>query len=77
MLENYPNFTPSICPICGQANQCAMEIEKTTGIAQGPCWCVAQDFSADLLAKVPPNAQHQACICAQCVISAKNTATAA
>jgi Cysteine-rich CWC len=53
-----------------------MEIEKTTGIAQGPCWCVAQDFSADLLAKVPPSAQHQACICDQCVISAKNTATA-
>ncbi len=56
----------SLCPLCGQANQCAMDIEKTTGIAQGPCWCVGMDFSADLLAKVPVAAQNQACICANC-----------
>ncbi len=64
----------SVCPLCGNDNQCAMEIEKATGIAQGRCWCVGMGFSADLLAKVPRASQNQACIC---VICAKNAATAA
>ncbi len=64
----------SVCPLCGKNNQCAIEIEKATGIAQGRCWCVGIDFSADLLAKVPDAAQSQACICATC---AKNPATGA
>lgn len=64
----------SACPLCHKDNLCAMEVEKATGIAQGRCWCVGMDFSADLLAKVPRTAQKQACICALC---AKNAATAA
>jgi Cysteine-rich CWC len=73
MLENSKPFPPSLCPICGQANQCAMEIEKATGIARGPCWCVGMDFSADLLAKVPAAVQNQACICAACARQAAET----
>jgi Cysteine-rich CWC len=66
MLEASSQIDPSRCPLCGQTNQCAMEIEKATGIAQEACWCVGMDFSANVLAKVPPTAQNQACICASC-----------
>jgi hypothetical protein len=55
--------------MCGQANRCAMEIERETGVKQGPCWCTNVDFGADLLARVPPEAQRQACICAACARS--------
>jgi Cysteine-rich CWC len=71
MLENLPKINQSLCPLCGNANQCAMEIEKETGIKQAACWCVGMDFSADLLAQVPVFAQGQACICAAC--AAKST----
>ena len=56
----------TLCPLCGQPNRCAMEVEKETGVKQPPCWCTQVDFSADLLAKVPPEKQRTACICAAC-----------
>jgi Cysteine-rich CWC len=43
-----------------------MEIERETGVSLGPCWCVGMDFSADLLTKLPPEAQGKACICEAC-----------
>ena len=43
-----------------------MEIERESGVKQGPCWCTGVDFGADLLARLPPQAQGQACICAAC-----------
>jgi len=54
------------CPLCGQANQCAMEQERSSGIQQSPCWCTQASFSAELLARVPQAARRQACICATC-----------
>lgn len=57
---------PARCPLCGQANQCANEVARATGVAQLPCWCMQVDFGADLLARVPPEAQRRACICAAC-----------
>jgi hypothetical protein len=58
----------NICPLCGQINQCIMEIERETGIKQTePCWCTAVKFDADLLARVPPEKRNLACICAACV----------
>lgn len=66
MAENTPSVDQSLCPLCGKSNQCVMEIEKATGIKQGACWCVGMDFSADLLAKLPKEAQGKACICASC-----------
>ena len=56
----------SKCPLCGKTNRCVMEIERKTGINPGPCWCVGLDFSADLLKKLPPEAQGKACICEAC-----------
>ena len=56
----------SKCPLCGKSNRCAMEIEKSTGVNPGACWCVNLDFSADLLAQLPIEAQGQSCICEAC-----------
>jgi hypothetical protein len=57
---------PVLCPACGQPNLCAMEIARTTGEPQPPCWCTQVAFDADLLARIPVDAQRLACICASC-----------
>ena len=57
---------PACCPLCGQPNRCAMELQRETGEAQPPCWCTQVDFSADLLARVPREAQGRACLCPAC-----------
>ena len=57
---------PSRCPLCGESNRCAMEVARETGQAQPACWCMAADFSADLLARVPLGQRRMACICARC-----------
>lgn len=63
--------TANKCPLCGQLNQCAMEIEQETGIKQTePCWCTSVKFDADLLARVPPEKRNLACICAACATKA-------
>jgi hypothetical protein len=54
------------CPLCGQPNRCAMEMERASGVAQGPCWCTNMDFTSELLARVPASALGTACICAAC-----------
>jgi hypothetical protein len=43
-----------------------MELERATGVAQGPCWCTQVDFAAELLESVPASAQRLACICPAC-----------
>lgn len=58
--------TAALCPLCGQPNRCAMELERETGVKQGACWCTGVDFSRELLARVPPEAQRRACICPAC-----------
>lgn len=62
---------PSRCPLCGRDNRCAMEIERETGQAQPPCWCLSATFSAELLARVPPAARGQACICTACAAASQ------
>jgi hypothetical protein len=59
----------SVCPLCGQKNQCALEIEKLTGEPQPPCWCVGQEFPKELLEKVP--VQRMACTCLECLNKSK------
>jgi hypothetical protein len=39
---------PNHCPLCGQPNECAMEIERATGVKQPPCWCSQVKFEAAL-----------------------------
>lgn len=64
-------FAPDQCPLCGRPNACAMELEKASGEAQPPCWCVNMGFTPALLATVPPDAQGKACICADCAQKAQ------
>jgi hypothetical protein len=59
-------ISPAICPLCGKANLCAMELARSSGQPQGPCWCTQDSFSAELLARVPAAAQGLACVCADC-----------
>lgn len=58
---------PTRCPLCGGDNRCAMEVERETGLTQPPCWCTTQRFSAELLARLPAEAQGKACICGRCL----------
>lgn len=59
---------PTLCPLCGQANRCAMEVERETGVKQPPCWCTQPGvaFTEELLGRVPAGARNTACICAAC-----------
>lgn len=57
---------PTLCPICGQSNQCVMEVEQATGVKQPPCWCSAVSFDATHLSRIPEPARGKACLCAAC-----------
>ena len=70
MTASTPETDPSRCPLCGEPNRCAMEIERETGQPQGPCWCVGTTFSAELLGSVPAASAGLACICARCAAAA-------
>ena len=57
---------PTHCPLCGQPNRCAMELERASGEPQPPCWCTEVDFSSALLGQVPASARGRACVCRTC-----------
>ncbi|HPH13857.1 MAG TPA: cysteine-rich CWC family protein [Burkholderiaceae bacterium] len=57
---------PNLCPLCGQLNECAMEVERTTGVKQPPCWCSQAKFEATLLSRIPEHARGKACLCSAC-----------
>ena len=48
-----------------------MEAERRSGVKQDACWCTQVEFPADLLARVPAQAQRIACICAACAREGK------
>jgi len=59
------------CPLCGRDNRCEMAAGapgSRPGTAAGtPCWCVAERFPPELLARVPAGRRGKACICRRCV----------
>ncbi|HWH84443.1 MAG TPA: cysteine-rich CWC family protein [Burkholderiaceae bacterium] len=61
------------CPLCGEANACAMAAEPR---AESACWCTALKFPAELLASVPPGARGTVCICRRCVAAATGSTVA-
>ncbi|MDO5692923.1 MAG: cysteine-rich CWC family protein [Pseudomonadota bacterium] len=65
---------PTHCPLCGQANACAMETERATGQPQPPCWCTGVAFPPALLEQVPRAERGQACICRACAEQAGQAA---
>ena len=71
-----PATDPRLCPLCGQANQCAMEVERATGVKQPPCWCTEASFGSALLAAIPQQARGKACVCAACAQAAGSSKSA-
>jgi len=57
-------FDPALCPLCGQANACALA--TAPGATQAECWCASRRFDAPLLARVAPASAGRACICSRC-----------
>lgn len=61
------------CPLCGADNRCAVELERATGQAQPPCWCMDKppmDAAAAqaLQQRLPDSARGLACVCAACMV---------
>ncbi|MFZ9297599.1 MAG: cysteine-rich CWC family protein [Hylemonella sp.] len=61
---------PACCPVCGQPNACAHELERASGERQAPCWCTRVRFDAAVLERVPVQARGLACLCQQCASAA-------
>src|SRR5258708_33662553 len=61
------NLHPANCPLCGRENECQF---ATTSAYKGKCWCAREDFSPDLLARIPEEARNGACVCRPCVVAA-------
>jgi len=59
---------PTRCPLCGESNQCASAANPEAA----ECWCGAEKFPRDLLARVPESAARRACICRRCLESHRN-----
>ena len=55
-------LTPSACPLCGQANECAI----AAGRPAESCWCMTQAIDPAALAALPQEARGKVCICAAC-----------
>lgn len=52
----------SRCPLCGQANQCAM----AAGLPAQDCWCMRAPVSREALARLAPAQRGRTCICPLC-----------
>lgn len=52
---------PSVCPICGEPNRCAM-VE-----GNADCWCCDIPIPPEVLARIPEKARRVACVCRACV----------
>ena len=61
------SLDPSVCPLCGVANQCAMEIAKATGKPLERCWCVDAVFTPELLESLYEESKGNTCVCFTCV----------
>ena len=64
-----PVVDPTRCPLCGASNQCVMADPATRAAAQAGevvCWCVTARVDPAQLARVPPGARMQACLCPAC-----------
>ncbi|XVJ70590.1 MAG: cysteine-rich CWC family protein [Rhizobacter sp.] len=51
------------CPLCGQANHCVVACSASF---DQPCWCTTVQFSAETLARIPPDQRGKACVCRSC-----------
>jgi hypothetical protein len=57
----------SVCPVCGEPNQCAMAADP----GASDCWCFTAQLSDQALAAVPEEARGLVCICPRCAGQAR------
>ena len=63
-MNTLSSINPARCPLCGEPNDCRL----CSPLARpGPCWCVAEQFPAELLELVPEPLVNRACICRSCL----------
>lgn len=52
-----------ICPICQQANICAVDAGKDPLT----CWCMLTKIPKGLLEQIPKEQRGQSCVCQSCI----------
>ena len=50
------------CPLCGNANECAI----AAGKSPETCWCMTATIAPSVLTSIPAEAQGKVCVCASC-----------
>lgn len=60
-------MSKSICPLCGQANNCAMELGKEPS----SCWCMDIKMPEGILDMVSDEDKNKGCICKNCIMKYK------
>lgn len=60
----------SICPLCGERNDCAAV--RGTGPAPA-CWCREVAIAPEVIARIPAAQRGLACICPRCAAAASAT----
>ena len=58
-----PAINTSICPLCGEPNQCAMAADPDAE----KCWCGDKEFPRELLVQIPQKTVRRTCVCAKCL----------
>lgn len=53
---------PLVCPVCKQANQCAVSVGKPIE----DCWCLVQSTTAAVSKETLSNLEGKACVCQSC-----------
>lgn len=51
---------PTRCPLCGEPNGCEIAEGAST------CWCFDVRIPAEVLERIPPEAQSVVCVCKRC-----------
>ncbi|MFW2388124.1 MAG: cysteine-rich CWC family protein [Polyangiales bacterium] len=62
MTERPDLSDTTTCPICGEANDCAV----AAGRSPESCWCMSAAMDPGALASIPTEAQGKICICPRC-----------
>ena len=57
----------SICPICGNPNNCGYE----NGLTHEGCWCEKIKVPKELREQIPAEVRGKACICKKCIMEYK------
>lgn len=62
MVQEHIDHGPTICPICGNQNNCGYLLNKLAT----PCWCSKEFFPKKIINRIPVEQRNKACICRSC-----------